>query len=123
MKEILQAMSATNALFEQEVIAKGNFGVLKQIYTANARILPPGADMVSGRDGIIAFWSTAVPAMGITGGKLSTVEATQAGDGVVEIGIAQLETKGGPAAGKYVVYWKQEDGRWKWDVDIWNMNA
>jgi ketosteroid isomerase-like protein len=24
---------------------------------------------------------------------------------------------------KYVVYWRQEDGRWKWHVDIWNMNA
>jgi len=24
---------------------------------------------------------------------------------------------------KYVVYWRQEDGRWKWHVDIWNANA
>jgi len=24
---------------------------------------------------------------------------------------------------KYVVYWRQEDGRWKWHVDIWNPNS
>ena len=24
---------------------------------------------------------------------------------------------------KYVVYWKQDAGRWKWHVDIWNQNA
>jgi hypothetical protein len=24
---------------------------------------------------------------------------------------------------KYVVYWQQEDSRWKWHVDIWNPNS
>jgi hypothetical protein len=24
---------------------------------------------------------------------------------------------------KYVVYWRQEDGHWKWHIDIWNPNA
>jgi ketosteroid isomerase-like protein len=34
---------------------------------------------------------------------------------------------GGQAASqlevKYVVYWQQEDSRWKWHVDIWNPNS
>ena len=47
---------------------------------------------------------------------------------LVEIGRATLTVEAEPgkpvqAEGKYVVYWKQEDGRWKWHVDIWNMNA
>ena len=51
-----------------------------------------------------------------------------AGDGVVEIGRAVLtvEPDGHAAAEievKYVVYWKPEDGRWKWHVDIWNPNS
>jgi ketosteroid isomerase-like protein len=51
-----------------------------------------------------------------------------AGDGLVEIGIATLlaAPQGQPAAQmdvKYVVYWRQEGGRWKWHVDIWNSNA
>ena len=24
---------------------------------------------------------------------------------------------------KYVVCWRQEDGDWKWDLDIWNASA
>jgi ketosteroid isomerase-like protein len=51
-----------------------------------------------------------------------------AGDGVVEIGRATLAVhpQGQSATQievKYVVYWRQEDGRWKWHVDIWNHNA
>ena len=42
MKEILEAMKATNALFTEEVIAKGNVGALERIYTADARVLPDG---------------------------------------------------------------------------------
>jgi ketosteroid isomerase-like protein len=30
---------------------------------------------------------------------------------------------GEEASAKYVVVWKQEDGRWRWDVDIWNMDS
>ena len=51
-----------------------------------------------------------------------------AGDGVVEIGKAVLTMSpdGQTTATlevKYVVYWKQEDSRWKWHADIWNTNA
>jgi len=47
------------------------------------------------------------------------------GDGVVEIGQATLsiQPEGQPPSElvvKYVVYWRQEDGKWKWHVDIWN---
>jgi ketosteroid isomerase-like protein len=50
-----------------------------------------------------------------------------AGDGAVEIGKATLTIapQGAPTQmeAKYVVYWRQEDGRWKWHVDIWNPNS
>jgi ketosteroid isomerase-like protein len=47
------------------------------------------------------------------------------GDGVVEIGQATLaiQPEGQAASSlpvKYVVYWRQEEGQWKWHVDIWN---
>ncbi|MCU1257853.1 MAG: hypothetical protein JWO80_738 [Bryobacterales bacterium] len=59
---------------------------------------------------------------------LASVEVMPAGDGVVEIGRATLtvEPEGGAATemeAKYVVYWCQEDGLWKWRVDIWNENS
>ena len=59
---------------------------------------------------------------------LTSVDVIPAGDSVVEIGGAKLSVQPqGQAAAemdvKYVVYWRQEDGRWKWHVDIWNTNS
>ncbi|MDQ1453848.1 MAG: hypothetical protein QOK38_3714 [Acidobacteriaceae bacterium] len=56
------------------------------------------------------------------------IHRRNAGDGAVEIGRAILVIEpGGQAASqlevKYVVYWQQEDSRWKWHVDIWNPNS
>jgi ketosteroid isomerase-like protein len=79
--------------------------------------------MISGRDAITKFWSDLIQSVNATAGVLVTVDAMPAGDGVVEIGQATLTTPGGQMEVKYVVYWKVEDGRWKWHVDIWNSNA
>src|SRR5262249_50050303 len=122
MKEILEAMKATNALFNEEVIAKGNVGALERIYTADARVLPPGTEMVSGRLAIQQFWAGAIKGLGLRRGILETIDAIRSGDGVVEIGRADLETASGSLSVKYVVFWRQEGGRWKWHVDIWNPN-
>ncbi|MBI4902840.1 MAG: hypothetical protein HY820_04345 [Acidobacteria bacterium] len=54
---------------------------------------------------------------------LKTVDAIQSGDGIVEIGEAQLETAAGLVTVKYVVFWQQEGGSWKWHVDIWNASS
>ena len=119
-----QHLRDTNRIFEEEVVVNGNYDALDRVYTADARILPPGADMITGREAIKSFWKSAVAAMNIASGKLETVEAHPAGDIIYEIGRATLVTKdGGSAAVKYVVVWKQEDGAWKWHVDIWNANA
>jgi len=122
MKAILEAMKATNALFNEEVIAKGNVGALELIYTADARVLPPGAEMVSGRLAIQQFWAGAIKGLGLQRAVLETIDGMPAGDGVVEIGRADLETASGGMSVKYVVFWRQEQGRWKWHVDIWNSN-
>ncbi len=50
-------MASTNALFNNEVVRNRNFAALDQIYTADARILPPGSPMISGLPGIKKFWS------------------------------------------------------------------
>jgi ketosteroid isomerase-like protein len=120
---VLAAMRRTNELFDTEVVTKRNFGALDGIYTAQARVLPPGVPMVEGREQIKAFWNQAIHGMGITSAKLTTVQAEPAGDAVIEIGRADLSIAGGQVVTvKYVVHWKQEDGAWKWNVDIWNPN-
>ena len=84
--------------------------------------------MVSGREAIKSFWGNVVESLNATSAVLASVDVMPAGDGVVEIGSATLmATPQGQSAMqmdvKYVVYWRQEDGRWKWHVDIWNSNA
>ena len=120
-------MASTNEIFNREVFGKRNLAAFDDIYTADARILPPGAPMISGREGIKAFWGSAIESLKATSAVLSSVDVMQAGDDIVEIGKAVLtiEPEGTPVQmeAKYVVYWRQEDGRWKWHVDIWNFNA
>ena len=121
-------MASTNDLFNTEVFGKRNFDALDRIYTTNATILPPGAPMISGRQAIKEFWSNLIESANAKSALLSSVEVTPTGDGVVEIGRATLtvQPEGGASAEmdvKYVVFWLEEDNRWKWHVDIWNQNS
>lgn len=120
-------MAATNDIFNTEVFGKRNFEALDHIYTADARILPPGAPIIAGREAIKRFWKDLVIGLDAQSGVLVSVDVMPAGDDLVEIGSATLTVGRGDATaqvvGKYVVYWRQEEGRWKWHVDIWNMNA
>jgi ketosteroid isomerase-like protein len=116
-------MQQTNALFESEVVRKRDIDALDKVYTTDARILPPGADLIEGRAAIKEFWRQAIASLGVTDARLTTVDAEAAGDTVVEVGRAELTLGEGHAvAVKYVVHWKEEDGAWKWRIDIWNMN-
>jgi ketosteroid isomerase-like protein len=128
LREIQAGMAETNKLFNSEVFGKRNFDALDRIYTSTARILPPGAPLIEGREAIKKFWSDMVTGANAKSAELSSVDVMPAGDGVVEIGRAVL-TVAPPGQGKaqievkYVVYWRAEDGAWKWHVDIWNSNS
>jgi ketosteroid isomerase-like protein len=116
-------MQQTNALFGSAVVKNREIDALDNIYTADARILPPGADLIQGRPQIKNFWKQAIVGLGVKDAKLSTVDAEAAGNTVVEVGRADLTLEGGQTlAVKYVVHWKEEDGIWKWHTDIWNLN-
>jgi ketosteroid isomerase-like protein len=123
--DIKLAMASTNEIFNKEVFGKRNFSAINEIYTADARILPPGGPMVSGRPGIMDFWSNLIQSTNATAAVLKSIEVMPGADGAVEIGQATLAIHPeGQAASelevKYVVYWRKEDGKWKWHVDIWN---
>jgi ketosteroid isomerase-like protein len=117
-------MQKVNELFGETVVKGRNFAALDQIYTVDARILPPGADLIEGRENIKGFWQAAVAGMNVQDAKLVSVNAHLAGDSVIEVGRAKLFLPEGQSADvKYVVEWRQEGGAWKWHTDIWNMNA
>ena len=127
LDQVKLAMARTSELFNAEVVGKRNFGALDEVYTSSARILPPGAPMVSGREAIKKFWSDLVGGANATSAVLISLDVMPAGDGVVEIGKATLtlqppDQSAAQVDVKYVVYWRPEDGRWKWHVDIWNAN-
>src|ERR1700731_465132 len=122
LDEIKLAMATTNNLFNIEVFGNRNFAALDQIYTSDARILPPGAPMISGREAIKKFWSDLIQSVNAKSAVLSSVDVMPSGDGLVGIGRATLtiQPQGQPESQldvKYVVFWRQEEGRWKWHVD------
>jgi ketosteroid isomerase-like protein len=126
--EIKSGMAKTNELFNAEVFGKRNFNALDQIYTADARILPPGAPLITGRDNIRKFWSDLIIGANAKSAVLTSVDVMPNGDDALEIGTAVLTIAPPGQADvqmevKYVVFWRQEDGAWKWHVDIWNSNA
>lgn len=127
--QIQAAMAKTNELFTVQVFGQRQFDALDDIYTSAATILPPGAPMRSGLPAIKEFWSSFIQSANAKSAKLETVDLAVAGDDVVEIGRAtitvQPEDSGAlvPIAVKYVVHWRQENGTWKWQTDIWNLDS
>jgi ketosteroid isomerase-like protein len=116
-------IATANRTFEEAVLSR-NIDALDAVYTADARILPPGGEMVSGRENIKTFWRGAIAALNVGSVQLETVDFEASGETGYEIGRATLNFagEGAPMVAKYVVVWKKEDGAWKWHVDIWNPN-
>jgi uncharacterized protein (TIGR02246 family) len=100
---------------------KGDAAAVAQLYATDAVVLPPGAEMAKGRDGIRAFWQGAAQQLGDI--RFSTAEVTPLGQGWArEIGTFAAKTKpdAQPVAGKYVVLWHKVGKDWKLATDIWN---
>ena len=106
--------------------AKGDAAAIARLYAPQATILPPGSDMVTGRDAIQKVWAGAIQS-GLKITSLQTVSVEQYGSTAREIGRFTAETPNPQKqmtkiAGKYVVVWKRLNGTWMLDSDIWNLN-
>ena len=124
LASIRQGIDETHRRFEDAFNHGDAAGAARQLYTRDARILPPGAEIVQGRDRIAEFWAAAAPQMGVQRVELSTLDLQALGDEAYEIGRATLTLAGGQrATPKYVAVWKYEDGAWRRHVDIWNMDT
>ena len=126
MTALRRGIDETHRRFEDTFNRGDAAGAARQLYTRNACILPPGAEMVRGRDRIAEYWAAAAaaPQVGVWRVELSTLELQPLGDGAYEIGRATLTLAGGQRVSpRYVVVWKQEDGAWRRRVDIWNMDT
>jgi uncharacterized protein (TIGR02246 family) len=103
---------------------KGDAAAVAALYTEDAYVLPPGAEMVKGRAAIEAFRRQAARQM--SDAKLTTLDVLPLGpEAAREIGTVTLKTKSQPPqeiAAKYVVVWRKAGGDWKLATDIWNTN-
>jgi len=107
-----------------DALGNGDFDSIAQMYTEDARVYPPGAEMVQGREAIKAFW-TSVGA-GVSEVSLTVLDVKSLGDSFArESGTLMLKTKGDNPqviAGKYIVIWQKVGDQWKLSDDIWNTN-
>jgi uncharacterized protein (TIGR02246 family) len=123
--EARKGIAAGNDAFMQAV-SKQDPSTLASLYTKDAIVLPPDAEMIVGsKTGIEALWKESL-AGGLKAFKLETINVERSGDMAVETGrfSGKIAAEGKPEAtvgGKYVVVWKREsDGTWKLHRDIWN---
>ncbi|QRM35990.1 SgcJ/EcaC family oxidoreductase [Microvirga sp. VF16] len=102
----------------------GDIAAVAAHYTDDAAVLPPGAEMVMGRNAILTFWKSAAEQIGDI--KLTAVDVKPLGSNAArEIGTFSLRTKGSQSqeiTGKYVVVWEKVGADWKLATDIWNTN-
>ena len=104
----------------------GNATAVGQFYTSDATAMPPGADLLKGRAAITAFWQAQIKA-GVKNVVLTTVSVEGFGHTASEIGRVVLDAPGpdgqpAKVEGKYLVIWKNVEGKWLLDTDIWNLS-
>jgi uncharacterized protein (TIGR02246 family) len=99
---------------------------MASLWTENARFLPPGREMITGRAGVQTFWQSGFD-QGACDVVLESLEIKSLADGVAyEIGrnIVRVQTTDGSSIdvpGKSLCIFRREsDGVWRADVDIFN---
>jgi uncharacterized protein (TIGR02246 family) len=99
---------------------------MASFWTGNARVLPPGEEMLTGRDAVQAFWRRAfdqgaydVVLETIEIGSLGNDAAYEVGRNVVKVRLANGSSIDVP--GKSLCIFRREaDNVWRADVDIFN---
>ena len=94
---------------------------LANLYTAQARLLPPNSDFIMGREAIQTFWQGVMDA-GVAVATLTIEEAMGTDSMAVEVGRYEMSTADGSAIdeGKYIVWWQRTPAGWRLHRDIWN---
>jgi uncharacterized protein (TIGR02246 family) len=118
--DIHATIEAANDVF-METFKSGSSTGMAALYTQDGQVLPPNSDFVTGQQAIQDFWQ-ALMDVGIEEVKLEIVEVERRGDTAFEVSKFTLLGEGGQVLkqGKYIVIWKQVQGRWKLHRDIFN---
>ena len=116
------AIVAATQAWEAALNAKDVDGIVA-LYTSDARVLPPGAEMASGSDAVRTVFGGIIDA-GFSG-ELTSIESKVFGDMAYDVGTLKLSVDGEVVAtGKFIVtLHRSDDGEWLITNDIWNMDA
>jgi uncharacterized protein (TIGR02246 family) len=116
---VRDAVEAGNRAFVAAFL-KGDAAAIANLYTADARVIAPGAPVAMGRAAVGAFWQKSIDS-GIKDVKLQTAEVGSVRDLAYETGSVRLVARDGAVSNaRYLVVWKQIDGKWLIHRDTWN---
>ncbi|TFV87471.1 nuclear transport factor 2 family protein [Blastococcus sp. CT_GayMR16] len=105
-------------------LERGDATLAAALYEPGARLLPPGAPVITGEDAVRDFWQRRIDG-GSDGGVLETVHRAEYGDVAIEEG--RYGRRSGETlldSGKYlVVFRRRPDGAWRFATDMWNSDA
>lgn len=106
------------------VVGSLDSAAMVNIFTSDARILPPNSDPVVGRPAIEALTSLYMT-MGITDFREETVQIYGNHEMLVDEGTYIFTYGPGRTTekGKYVNIWRKEGGEWKIYSNMWNANS
>ena len=124
MSNFQETAEALNAQWDAAFNAK-DAAAVAAMYDDAAAVIPAGAEQVSGKAAILAFWTNTI-GQGIIDHKLALIEAVESGDMAFQRGLwsaALVNEKGERQTFKgnvHLVYRRQADGAWKALTHIWN---
>jgi uncharacterized protein (TIGR02246 family) len=118
------AIATNNRAFEHAV-ETGNVEAIGALLAPDIVSLPPDSPIVSGRDAVKQLWASAITEYGMTSFRITTDNLDVVGDLASEVGRATMTMA--PPGGKsetttikYLVVWKQLNGKWLLHRDIYN---
>ena len=120
---VRKAIDARNAEWVAAA-AKGDVKGIAKIYDANATIIPPESEPMTGAANIEKVFGGLISA-GVKNLKFKTISLDINGNYVYELGLATYDAPGKdakrvPGSDKYLVIWKLgTDGIWYYHLDAW----
>jgi ketosteroid isomerase-like protein len=123
LEKVKTAIAESNKTYG-DGFAKGDSSLFINKYTKDGCIMPANAPKLCGAAGVGGFFKGGV-AMGVKGISLITDEVIGGPEVVVETGVYNLLGDAGKVLdkGKFVVVWKEEDGKWKMHRDIFTTDG
>jgi uncharacterized protein (TIGR02246 family) len=117
--DVRAAIAAATAQFI-EAFSRQDAAACARLYSEQGATLPPGADILRGREAIQAAWQEAFDA-GLTAFRVESLEVESAGDLAYEMGHYAMYAGADLAdEGKYILVWRREAGEWRIHRDIVN---